>query len=136
MPSPLLVDTLGEVPRQMPNFGITQEERLPKLMLPKEAQAWFDEFMDHIGGKKEDLPELSNFHVNMAYVLSAMFCSELDQPPTMEGDYLATELMTHVSVEEVGKEESGRTCLPKLAKKEPEIVYSDRMVFSRSSLAS
>ena len=46
--------------------------------------------MDHIGGKKENLPEPSNFHVNMTYVLSAMFCAEPDQPATMEGDYLAT----------------------------------------------
>ncbi|KAM1140240.1 hypothetical protein ACFX19_041026 [Malus domestica] len=74
----------------MPNFGITQEEALTELMLPKEAQAWLDEFMGHIGSKKEDLPEPSNFHVNMTYVLSAMFCDEFDQPTTMEGDYLVT----------------------------------------------
>ncbi|KAM1832327.1 hypothetical protein ACFX13_022289 [Malus domestica] len=34
-------------------------------MLPKEAQAWLDEFMDHIGSKNEDLPEPNNFHVNV-----------------------------------------------------------------------
>ncbi|KAM2778987.1 hypothetical protein COP1_014304 [Malus domestica] len=74
MPSPLLVDTFCEVPEQMPNFGITQEEALPELMLPKVAQAWLDEFMGHIGSKKDDLLEPSNFHVNMTYVLVAMFC--------------------------------------------------------------
>ncbi|KAM2141394.1 hypothetical protein ACFX1Q_007675 [Malus domestica] len=100
MPSPLLIYTLCEVPKQMPNFGIAREERLPELMLPTEAQAWLDEFMNHIGGKKDDLPEPSNFHVNMIYVLSAMFYAEPDQPTTMEGDYLATKpMMAHVSVE-------------------------------------
>ncbi|KAM2658160.1 hypothetical protein EV1_013462 [Malus domestica] len=121
MPSPLLVDTLCEVPQQVHDFGITREEKLPELMLPKEAQAWLDEFMDHIGGKNEGLPEPSNFHVNMTYVLSAMFCAEPNQPATMKGD--------------LGKTELGRTCLPELAKKEPEKVYSYKMVFSRPSLA-
>ncbi|KAM2657849.1 hypothetical protein EV1_013170 [Malus domestica] len=113
----------------MTNFGVTQEEALPELMLPEEAHAWLDEFKGHIEGKKNDLPEPGNFHVNMTYVLSAMFC------PKMEGDYLATKpMMVHVSVEEAGKEESGRIGLPELAKKEPEKVYTDRLVFSRPNL--
>ena len=74
--SPLLVDILCEVLEQMPNFGITRENRLSELMLPEEAQAWLDEFMEHIRGKNEDLSGSSNFHVNMTYVLSAMFCAE------------------------------------------------------------
>ena len=59
-------------------------------MLPKEAHAWLDEFMDHIGVKNEDLPKPSNFHVNRTFVLSAMFCPKYAQPATMDGDYLAT----------------------------------------------
>ncbi|KAM2854427.1 hypothetical protein FF1_024871 [Malus domestica] len=91
--------------------------------------------MGHIRSKKEDLPEPSNFHVNMIYVLSVMFYAECDQPDIMEGDYLATEhMMAHVSVEEAGKEELGRTGLPELTKKELDRVYTDRMVFSRSTL--
>ncbi|KAM1735879.1 hypothetical protein ACFXTI_014052 [Malus domestica] len=53
----------------------------------------------------------------------------------MEGDYLATEpMMAHVSVEEVGKEESGRIGLLELIKKELERIYLDKMVFSRPRL--
>ena len=103
MPVPLLIDAICEVLEQMPNFGITQEEGLPELMLPDEAQAWLEEFMNSIGGKRKDLPGPSNFHVNMMYVLSAMFRAEHDQPPMMEGDYLATEpMVAHVNVEEAG----------------------------------
>ena len=70
-------------------------------MLPQEMQAWLDEFMNHIGGKNEDLSGPSNFHVNMTYVLSTMFCPKHDQHATMEGDYLATKpMITHVSVKE------------------------------------
>ncbi|KAM1790756.1 hypothetical protein ACFX12_034788 [Malus domestica] len=90
MPQSLLVDTLCENLVQAQNLGITRKERLPELMLPKEAQAWLDEFMDHIGGKNEDLPKPSNFHVNTTFVLSAMFCPKHDQHATMEGDYLVT----------------------------------------------
>ncbi|KAM1119795.1 hypothetical protein ACFX2B_043334 [Malus domestica] len=134
IPLPLLIDTLCEVLRQIPNFGITQEEVLPELMLPEEVYTWLNEFISHIGGKK-DLPEPSNFHVNMTYVLFAMFYPKHDQPATIKGDYLATEpMMAHVSVEEAGKNESGRIGLPKLIKKEPDRIYSDRMVFSCPSL--
>ncbi|KAM1928265.1 hypothetical protein ACFX13_029955 [Malus domestica] len=91
--------------------------------------------MDHIGGKTDDLPEPSNFHVKMTFVLFAMFCPKHDQPAIIEGDYLVTELMmAHVSVEETGKEESGRIGLLKLTKKEPKRMYSDIMVFSCLSL--
>ena len=49
------------------------------------------------------------------------FVAKHDLPATMEGDYLATEpMMTHVNVEEAGKEESGIIGLPELTKKEPE----------------
>ncbi|KAM2230779.1 hypothetical protein ACFXTH_014953 [Malus domestica] len=78
LPAPLLVDTLCENLEQVKEFGITQEEKLPELMKPKEAQAWLVDIMDHIRGKKEDVPEPSNFHVNMTYVLFAMFCAEPD----------------------------------------------------------
>ena len=89
-----------------------------------------------LGGKNEDLPEPSNFHVKMTFVLFAMFCPKHDQPAIIEGDYLVTELMmAHVSVEETGKEESGRIGLLKLTKKEPKRMYSDIMVFSCPSLA-
>ncbi|KAM1074074.1 hypothetical protein FF1_019122 [Malus domestica] len=90
IPSPLLVGTLCEVPGPMPNFDLTQEEALPELMLPEKAQASLDEFMDRIGGKNDDLPRPCNFHVNMTYVLSAMFFPKHDQPTTIEGDYLTT----------------------------------------------
>ena len=54
----------------------------------------------------------------------------------MKGDYLAIEpMMTHVSVEERAKKESGKIGLPELTKKEPERVYLDRMVFNCLSLA-
>ncbi|KAM2910621.1 hypothetical protein FF1_003474 [Malus domestica] len=104
-------------------------------MLPVEAQAWFDEFIGNIESKKNDLSEPSNFPVNMTYVLSAMFYVERDQPAIMKDDYLATEpMMMHVSVEEVGKEESVRASLPEPTKNEPERVYIDIMVFSHPSL--
>lgn len=46
----------------------------------------------------------SNFHVNIAYVLSAMFCAEPDQLATMKGDYLVPEpMMAFVNIEEAGK---------------------------------
>ncbi|KAM1695436.1 hypothetical protein ACFXTN_027085 [Malus domestica] len=57
--APLLVDTICEVLEQMPDFGITQEEKLPELILAEEAQAWLDEFMNHIGGKGKDLLDLA-----------------------------------------------------------------------------
>ena len=43
-------------------------------------------------------------------------------------------MMAYVSIEEAGKVESGIIGLPELIKKEPEIMYSDRMVFSCPSL--
>ncbi|KAM1849006.1 hypothetical protein ACFX14_013072 [Malus domestica] len=133
--APLLVDTICEVLEQMPNFGITLEEGFPELMLPKEAQAWLDEFMNHIGGKGKDILGPSNFHVNMTYVLLAMFHARHDQPPTMEGDYLTTEpMMAHISVEEAGQGEPNKTGLPEQTGKKPEIIYSDKMVFVRPSL--
>ena len=68
LPAPLLMNDICEAPEQMPNFGITHEEGLSELMLPEEAHAWLDEFMNNIEGKKKDLPRPSNFHVNMTYV--------------------------------------------------------------------
>ncbi|KAM1787732.1 hypothetical protein ACFX11_038097 [Malus domestica] len=119
----------------MSNVGIAQEEALPKLMLPAEAQAWLNEFMGHIGSKNEDLPGPINFRTNMTYVLSTMFCAEHDQPTTIEGDYLATEpMMAHVSGEKAGKQELGRVDFPEPTKREPERVYIDIMVFSHPSL--
>ncbi|KAM2151589.1 hypothetical protein ACFX1R_046023 [Malus domestica] len=101
IPSSLMVDTLCEDMNQVQNFGTTQEEGLPELVLPKEAQDWLDEFTEHIRGKRKDLLGPNNFYVNMTRVLSAMFYAEHDQPSTMEGDYWATEhMMAHVSVGE------------------------------------
>ena len=91
------MDTVCEVPKRIPRFGITKEEELPEMMLPEEAQAWIDEFMNNIGGKKRNFTGPSNFH--MTYVLSTMFRAEHDQPPTIEGDYLEAEpMMAHVNV--------------------------------------
>ena len=108
----------------MPNFDITRKERFARANDIEEAHAWLDEFMKHIGAIRKDLPGPINFHVNMTYVLSAMFCPKHDQPAAMEGDYLATgPMMAHVSVEETGKEESDRMGLPELTKKKLERVY-------------
>ena len=124
------MDPICEVPEQMPNFGITQEEGLPELMLPEEAQAWFEKFMNNIGGKEKDLPEPNNFHVNMTYVLSAMFRAEHDQLSTMEGDYLVAKLMiAHISIEKAKQGEPSQTSSPKQSRKKPERIYSDKMVF-------
>ncbi|XP_050111735.1 uncharacterized protein LOC126590292 [Malus sylvestris] len=54
----------------------------------------------------------------------------------MEDDYLATEpLMTHVSVEETGIRESSKTDMPELARRKPEMIYTNRIIFSHLSLA-
>ncbi|KAM2050751.1 hypothetical protein ACFX16_032442 [Malus domestica] len=56
-----------------------------------------------------------------------------DQLATIEGDYLATKpMMAHVI--EARNEESSQKGLPKQIRKEPEKVYSDRMVFNRPSM--
>lgn len=95
-----------------------------------------DEFVCQIRGKKEEAPGPSNYHVNMACVLSSMFCAEPDQPATMEGDYLATEPMTaFVNVKEVEKDELSSVDLPEPIRKKPERVYYDQMVFSRPNPA-
>ncbi|KAM1145387.1 hypothetical protein ACFX19_038042 [Malus domestica] len=139
IPSPLLVDTLCESLVQVQNFGITIEEAVSELILPEEAQAWLDGFMNHIGGKEGDVPGPSDFHINMTYVLSAMFRAEHDQPPIMEGDYLATKpMMAHVSVEDKRQGEPNQTGLPEPSIRKPERIYSDKMVFIclSSSLAN
>ncbi|KAM2313273.1 hypothetical protein ACFX1S_026465 [Malus domestica] len=81
IPPPLLEDMPCQMLRQLLNFDITVEEEVLELMLPKHAQAWIDEFVCQIGGNKKDLPGPSNFHINMTYVLSVMFCAEPDQLP-------------------------------------------------------
>ncbi|KAM2200866.1 hypothetical protein ACFX1R_000758 [Malus domestica] len=92
--------------------------------------------MDQIGSKKEELPEPSNFHINMAYVLSAMFSARPDQPATMEEDYATTELiMAHVSVEVAEEGESGKAESSEAPKDGPLRIYTDKMVFSRSSIS-
>ena len=55
LPAPLLIDTICEVPKQAPDFGITREEELHGLMLPEEAQAWIDELMNNIRGQGKRL---------------------------------------------------------------------------------
>ncbi|KAM2058852.1 hypothetical protein ACFX16_031385 [Malus domestica] len=65
-----------------------------------------------------------------------MFCTETDQPTTMNDDYLATEpMIALVSVEKARKGELGMTGLPEPLKNEPDRLYSDIMVFSSPSLA-
>ena len=78
-----------------------------------------DEFVCQIGGKNEGLLGPSNFHVNMTYVLSTMFCVEPNQLAMVEGDYLAIEpMMALVSVEKDRREkEAGMTGLPEPTKK-------------------
>lgn len=120
----------------MHNFAIAEEEKVLKLMLTKDAQAWMDEFVYQITGKKKEVSGPSNFHVNMTYVLSAMLCAELYQPITIEGDYLALEPMTSLmNIEKVGREELSLADLTNPARKDPDRVYSDKMVFSNPSLA-
>lgn len=41
-----------EAPRQLLNFDITVNEEVPELMLTNDAQAWMDDFVYQIGGKK------------------------------------------------------------------------------------
>ncbi|KAM2796752.1 hypothetical protein COP1_007847 [Malus domestica] len=67
----------------------------------------------------------------MAYVLSAMFGAEPNQPATMEGDYVTTEpMMAHVSVEIAGERESGKAESSEASKDGPLRIYMDKMVFS------
>ncbi|KAM1405500.1 hypothetical protein ACFX2F_000328 [Malus domestica] len=98
--------------------------------------AWLDEFMDQIRGNKEDLPEPSNFHINMAYVLSAMFGARPDQPATMEDDYLTTgPMMAHVNVEVVEERALGKAESTEASKDGPFRIYTDEMVFSRPNIS-
>ncbi|KAM2985813.1 hypothetical protein FF2_006165 [Malus domestica] len=137
-PTFLPLDPFGEVPKQAlyGDMNQPQQEGIPEPLLPADAMAWLDEFMDHIGSKKEDLLEPSNFHINMTYVLSAMFGARPDQPATMEGDYLTTEpMMAHVNVEVVTEEDSGEVESSKVPKGGPLRIYTDKMVFSRPSIS-
>ncbi|KAM2007215.1 hypothetical protein ACFX15_002154 [Malus domestica] len=98
--------------------------------------AWLDEFMDQIGSRKEELPEPSNFHINMAYVLSAMFVAQPNQPTAMEGDYVTTEpMMAHVNVEIAEEEESGKAASSEASKEGHLRIYKDKMVFSRPNIS-
>ncbi|KAM2324760.1 hypothetical protein TB2_023490 [Malus domestica] len=129
------LDPFGEVPKQIPDSGINQQEGAPEPLLPEDAMTWLDEFMEQIGSKKEDFPEPGTFHINMTYVLSAMFGDEPDQPATMEGDYLTTEpMMAHVSVEVVEEEELGKTESSKTFQNGSLRIYTKKMVFSRPNM--
>ncbi|KAM1344100.1 hypothetical protein ACFX2F_008223 [Malus domestica] len=131
-----LVDPFGEVPKQTLYAGLDRQEKALEPLLPADAMAWLDEFMDQIGSKKEDLPEPSDFHINMAYVLSAMFGARPDQPSTMEGDYLTTEpMMAHVNVEVVEEGESGKAESVEASKDGPFRIYTNEMVFSRPNIS-
>ncbi|KAM1174077.1 hypothetical protein ACFX13_027333 [Malus domestica] len=133
-PSLSLVDPFGEVPKQ--TLGVNQLEGAPEPLLPPDAMAWLDKFMDQIGSKKEELPEPSNFHINMAYVLSAMFSAQPNQPATMEGDYVTTKpMMAHVSVEVAEEGESGEAESSEAPKDGPLRIYTDIMVFSRPNVS-
>ncbi|KAM1453265.1 hypothetical protein ACFXTO_002898 [Malus domestica] len=135
LPSISLVDLFGEVPKQIPDSGINQQQGAPEPLLPEDAMAWLDKFTVQIGSKKEDFPEPSNFHMNMTYVLSVMFGAEHDQPTTMEGDYVTAELMmAHVSVEVAGEEELGKAESSKTFKDGPLRIYTDKMVFNRPNM--
>ena len=92
--------------------------------------------MNNIGGKEKDLPWPSNFHIDMTYILSAMFRAKNDQPPIMKGDYSAAETNngTCQYVEEAGQGEPGQTSLPEQSGKNPERIYSDKIVFVRPNL--
>ncbi|KAM0999898.1 hypothetical protein ACFX13_006704 [Malus domestica] len=129
-----LVEPFGEVPKQ--TLGVNQLKGAPEPLLPPDAMAWLDEFMDQIGSKKEELPEPSNFHINMAYVLSAMFGAQPNQPATMEGDYVTTEpMMAHVSVEVTEEGESREAESSETPKDGPLRIYTDKMVFSCPSIS-
>ncbi|KAM2252277.1 hypothetical protein ACFX1S_006809 [Malus domestica] len=137
-PSLPLVDHFGEVPKQALYEGIDQPplEGMPEPLLPADAMAWLDEFMDQIGSQNEDLLEPNDFHINMTYVLSATFGAKPDQPATMEGDYLTTEpMMAHVNVEVAEEEDSGKAELSEASRGGPLRVYTDEMVFSRPSIS-
>lgn len=55
----------------------------------------------------------NNFHINMTYVLSSMFCAKSDQPSMMKDDYVSQEpMMALVNIEEVRKVESSPTDMP------------------------
>ncbi|KAM2932159.1 hypothetical protein FF1_040260 [Malus domestica] len=45
-PSPSLGDPFGEVPKQTPCLGVNQLVGAPEPLLPPDAMAWLDEFMD------------------------------------------------------------------------------------------
>ncbi|KAM1135445.1 hypothetical protein ACFX2J_044278 [Malus domestica] len=135
-PSLPLVDHFGEVPKQTLYAGLDRQEKALEPLLPADAMAWLDEFMDQIGSKKEDLPEPSDFHINMAYVLSAMFGARPDQPATMEGDYLTTEpMMAHVNVEVVEEGESGKAESDEASKDGHFRIYTDEIMFSRPNIS-
>ncbi|KAM1720611.1 hypothetical protein ACFX12_022251 [Malus domestica] len=131
-----LVDLFGEVPKQTPYSGMNQQEGAPEPLLPADAMAWLDEFMDQIRSKKEELPEPSNFHINMAYVLSAMFGARPNQPTTMEGNYVTTEpMMAHVNVEIAEEGKSRKAESSEASKDGPLRIYTDKMVFSRPNIS-
>ncbi|KAM2483045.1 hypothetical protein ACFX1W_040732 [Malus domestica] len=48
-----LVDPFGEVPKQTPYSSMNQQEGAPEPLLPTNAMAWLDEFIDQIGSNKE-----------------------------------------------------------------------------------
>ncbi|KAM1974780.1 hypothetical protein ACFX15_039632 [Malus domestica] len=133
-PSLPLVDPFGEVPKQTLYAGINQQQQegASEPLLPADAMAWLDEFMDQIVGNKEGPPEPKNFHINMTYVLFATFGARPDQPATMEGDYLTTEpMMAQVNVEVVGGENSDKDESSETPKGGPLRIYTDEMLFSR-----
>ncbi|KAM1329403.1 hypothetical protein ACFX2F_013578 [Malus domestica] len=135
-PSLSLEDPFGEVPKQTPCLGVNQLEGAPEPLLPPDAIAWLDEFMDQIESKKEELPEPSNFHINMAYVLSAMFVAQPNQPAAMEGDYVTIEpMMAHVNMEIAEEGESGKAASSEASKEGPLRIYTDKMVFNRPNIS-
>lgn len=49
IPPHLLEDKPCQMPRQLLNFNITIVEKVPELILPKDAHAWMDKFVCQIG---------------------------------------------------------------------------------------
>ncbi|KAM1172778.1 hypothetical protein ACFX2G_023327 [Malus domestica] len=72
----------------------------------------------------------------MAYVLSAMFVAQPDQPAAMEGDYVITEpMMAHVNMEIAEEGASGKAASSETSKEGPVRIYTDKMVFSRPNIS-
>ncbi|KAM1175647.1 hypothetical protein ACFX19_028620 [Malus domestica] len=72
----------------------------------------------------------------MAYVLSAMFVAQPNQPAAIEGDYVTTKpMMAHVNVEMVEEGESGKAASSEASKEGPLRIHTDKMVFNHPNIS-